>query len=117
MPGTTTKLFHVVVSSRVTLEILFLTLGLTVIEINIKKVQKQDLKSIKNVFRGIKDWVQGFWGYIMAKFESVSRQIKPKLLTVVTCSPTLVVYSDIILGHTHKQLSCTKPLLQSISVQ
>ena len=36
MPGTTTKLstlFHVLVSSRVTLEILFLTLGLTVTEI------------------------------------------------------------------------------------
>ena len=35
----------------VTLEIFFLGLGLTVTEINIKKVQKQDLKNIKNVKR------------------------------------------------------------------
>ena len=33
----------------VTLEIFFFGLGLTVTEINIKKVQKQDLKNIKNV--------------------------------------------------------------------
>ena len=33
----------------VTLEIFFLGLGLTVTEINIKKVQKQDFKNIKNV--------------------------------------------------------------------
>ena len=32
-------------------EIFFLGLGLTVTEINIKKVQKQDLKNIKNVKR------------------------------------------------------------------
>ena len=47
MPGTTTKLstlFQVLVLSRVTLEIFFIGLGLTVTEINIKKVQKQDLK-------------------------------------------------------------------------
>ena len=53
MPGTTTKLstlFQVLVLSRVTLEIFFLGLGLTVTEINIKKVQKQDL-NIKNVKR------------------------------------------------------------------
>ena len=31
----------------VTLEIFFLCLGLTVTEINIKKVQKQDLKNVK----------------------------------------------------------------------
>ena len=54
----------------------------------------------------------------MARFESVLRQLKKlKLLSVVTCSPTLVVYSDIVLGHAHKQLSCTKPLPQGISVQ
>ena len=50
MPGTTTKLptpFQVLV----TLEIFFFGLGLTVTEINIKKVQKQDLKNIKNVKR------------------------------------------------------------------
>ena len=35
----------------VTLEIFFLGLGLTVTEINIKKVQKQDFKNIKNVKR------------------------------------------------------------------
>ena len=35
----------------VTLEIFFFGLGLTVTEINIKKVQKQDLKNIKNVKR------------------------------------------------------------------
>ena len=39
MPGTTTKLFQVLVLSQVTLEIFFLGLGLTVTEINIKKVQ------------------------------------------------------------------------------
>ena len=33
----------------VTLEIFFLGLGLTVTELTIKKVQKQDLKNIKNV--------------------------------------------------------------------
>ena len=51
-PETTTKLstlFQVLVSSQVTLEIFFLGLGLTVTEINIKKVQKQDLKNLKNV--------------------------------------------------------------------
>ena len=54
MPETTTKLstlFQVLVLSQVTLEIFFLGLGLTVAEINIKKVQKQDLKNIKNVKR------------------------------------------------------------------
>ena len=51
IPRTTTKLstlFQVLVLSQVTLEIFFLGLGLTV---NIKKVQKQDLKNIKNVKR------------------------------------------------------------------
>ena len=68
--------------------------------------------------RGIKDWVQGFWGYIMAKFESILWQMKKlKLFSVVTCSPTLIVYYDISLGHAHKQLGCTKPLPQGISVQ
>ena len=54
MPGTTTKLstpFQVLHGVVVTLEIFFLALGLTVTEINIKKVQKQDLKNIKNVKR------------------------------------------------------------------
>ena len=37
--------------SCVARKILFLGLGLTVTEINIKKVQKQDLKNIKNVNR------------------------------------------------------------------
>ena len=32
-------------------------------------------------------------------------------------SPTLVVYSDLILGHDHKRPSCTKPLPQGISAQ
>jgi len=32
------------------------------------------------------------------------------LFTVVTCSPTSNVYCDIVSGHNHKQLSCTKPL-------
>ena len=36
------------------------------------------------LLRGIKDWVQGFWGYIMAKFESVLRQMK-KLKAIVKC--------------------------------
>ena len=52
MFGTTTKLNAVSKSQSevvVTLEIFFLGLGLTVTEITIKKVQKQDLKNIKNV--------------------------------------------------------------------
>ena len=40
---------NAVSSSCVTLKMFFLGLGLTVTEINIKKVQKQDLKNIKNV--------------------------------------------------------------------
>ena len=53
MPGTTTITVNAISSSGVvvTLEIFFLGLGLTVTEINIKKVQKQDLKNIKNVKR------------------------------------------------------------------
>ena len=53
MPGTTTITVNAVSSSGVlvTIEIFFLGLGLTVTEINIKKVQKQDLKNIKNVKR------------------------------------------------------------------
>ena len=50
MPVTTTiKTANAVSSSGVvvTLEIFFFGLGLTVTEINIKKVQKQDLKNIK----------------------------------------------------------------------
>ena len=51
MPGTTTITVNAVLSSGVvvTLEIFFLGLGLTVTEINIKKIRKQDLKNIKNV--------------------------------------------------------------------
>ena len=61
MPETTTKLstlFQVLMLSQVTLEIFFLSLGLTVAEINIKKVQKQDLKkkNIKNV-KGCRDGI------------------------------------------------------------
>ena len=50
MPGT---IVNAISSSGVvvTLEIFFLGLGLTVTEINIKKVQKQDLKNIKHVKR------------------------------------------------------------------
>ena len=51
MPVTTTiKTVNAVSSCGVvvTLEIFFFGLGLTVTEINIKKVQKQDLKNIKN---------------------------------------------------------------------
>ena len=51
MPETTTKLFQVLVLSQVTLEIFFLGLGLTVTEINIKTVPKQDL-NIKDVGMG-----------------------------------------------------------------
>ena len=50
MLGTTAKLS---MPFRVLKEI-FLGLGLTVTEINIKKVQKQDLKNIKNV-KGCRD--------------------------------------------------------------
>ena len=35
--------------------------------------------------------------------------------TFVMCSPTLNVYCDIISGHTHKQLNCSKPLPRGIS--
>ena len=50
---TTIKTVNAVPSSGVvvTLEIFFFGLGLTVTEINIKKVQKQDLKNITNVKR------------------------------------------------------------------
>ena len=48
MLGTTTKLFQVLK------EIFFLGLGLSVAEINIKKEQKQDFKSIRNV-KGCRD--------------------------------------------------------------
>ena len=52
MPGATTKLsIPFQVGVVVTLEIFFLSLSLTVTEVNIKKVQKQDLKNIKNVKR------------------------------------------------------------------
>ena len=53
MPGTTTKLstpFQVLVL-WLHLKYSLLGLGLTITEINIKKVQKQDLKNIKNVKR------------------------------------------------------------------
>ena len=46
MLGTTAKLL---MQFQVLKEIFFLGLGLTVTEINIKKLQKQDLKNIKNV--------------------------------------------------------------------
>ena len=55
MPGTTTITVNAISSSGVvvTLEILFLGLGLTVTEINIKKVQKQDLKNVKRCRDGM----------------------------------------------------------------
>ena len=37
-------------------------------------------------------------------------QVKTLEVNVYCCSPTLNVYCDIISGHAHKQLSCTKPL-------
>ena len=51
MPGTTTKLSTPlqVLVLWFTLEIFFLFLDLTVTEINIKKVQKQDSKKCKNM--------------------------------------------------------------------
>ena len=51
MLGTTTKLS---MQFQVLKEILFFSLGRTVTEINIKKVQKQDLKIIENV-KGCRD--------------------------------------------------------------
>ena len=39
------------------------------------------------------------------------------LFTGATSSSTLTVYCDIISRHTHKQLSCTKPLPQGILLQ
>ena len=47
MLGTTTK---VSIPFQVLKETFFLGLGLTVTEINIKKVQKQDLKNVKVYF-------------------------------------------------------------------
>ena len=43
-----------------------------------------------------------------------SEDLKGILFSVVTWSPTLMVYCDIISGHAYKQL---KPLPLSISVQ
>ena len=57
MLGTTTKLsvlFQVLGLYCYTWKKFFLGLGVTVTEINIKKVQKQDLKNIKNV-KGCRD--------------------------------------------------------------
>ena len=56
MLGTTAKLskIYAVSSSRVVVTLernLLIVLGLTVTEINIKKVQKQEIKNIKNVKR------------------------------------------------------------------
>ena len=56
MPGTTTKLltpFQVLVLWLHLKEIFFLGLGLTVTEINIIKVQKQDLKNVKRCRDGM----------------------------------------------------------------
>ena len=56
MPVTTTiKTVNAIPSSGVvvTLEIFFFGLGLTLTEINIKKVQKQDLKNVKRCRDGI----------------------------------------------------------------
>ena len=54
---------------------------------------------------------------IMAKFKSTLWQVKKlELFSVVTSSPTLTVSCYIIIGHTHKQFSCTKPLPMGISV-
>ena len=54
MPGTTTKLsMHAVSSSGVVVILAFLGLGLTVTEISIKKVQKQDLKNVKRCRDGM----------------------------------------------------------------
>ena len=57
MLGNTNKLsvlFQLSSGVVVTLEIFFFDLGVTVTEINIKKVQKQDLKNIENV-KGCRD--------------------------------------------------------------
>ena len=39
------------------------------------------------------------------------------LFSAATCSPTLIVYCNIISGNAHKQLSCTKPHPQSLYTQ
>ena len=80
MPETTTKLstlLQVLVLSQVTLEIFFLglgggsgdetSLGLTVAEINIKKVQKQD-------FKGCRD---GLLKSMQTRYNSEGKFIKP----------------------------------------
>ena len=48
-----------------------------------------------------------------------SKEAWSNCFTIVTWSPTLVVYCDIIStsSHAHKQFSCTKPLPRGTSVQ
>ena len=46
-----------------------------------------------------------------------SEEPSSNFFIVVTCSPILIVYCDIISGHTHKELSCTKLLPRVITVK
>ena len=54
LPGNVITWFQVLVLWLHVKEIFFLGLGVTVTEVNIKKLQKQDLKNIKNV-KGCRD--------------------------------------------------------------
>ena len=56
----------------------------------------------KSALRGIKDWVHGFLGCNCGKIYKC--ESLKKLFTVVTCSPTLIVYCDAIFSYSHKQL-------------
>ena len=53
-----------------------------------------------------KDWVHGFWGYIMGKFILTLWQVKKFEAKLLPVAPALIVYLYIISGHNHKQLSC-----------
>ena len=46
-------------------------------------IHKHHLWSHAYWLRGIKDWVQGFWGYIVAKFGSTLWKVKK--LDIIVC--------------------------------
>ena len=70
LPGNVITWFQVLVLWLHVKEIFFLGLGVTVTEVNIKKLQKQDLKNIKNV-KGCRDGMpksmQTRWDDIIVK--------------------------------------------------
>ena len=68
--------------------------------------------------RAIKDWIHGFWGYIVANFGLTLWQVKKlEMFTVVMCSSTHLFSFDVISGHNHKKFSCGRPLSRGILLQ